>query len=116
LLAVGPASVLGPVAREAALPRGADYQFSDRTGPSGQAEVQAVAGAEAEAERAPRALGRPVGALVVQALLLALVLALGAAVGARRLPWPRWAWGLMPALRRARSWSIPARPGGSAVR
>jgi len=116
-----PASAAGAAAGAGVLPRGADYLFSDQTGPSEQAAVvEAEVGAEAERE--PRALGRSAGALVVQALgsalLLALVLAVVVALGgeARRRPWPRWAWGLRPAHRRARSWSIPEPPGGSAVR
>ena len=115
-LAAGPASLpepeLAQAAGEAAPPRLADYQFSDRMGPSEQAAEEGVG---AEAERAPRALRRQVGAWRERAgLVQALVQAL--ARRARRRSWPRAAWGLRPGHRRARSWSIPAPQGDSTAR
>ena len=112
LQAVEPALALGP----AAPLRGAAHRSSDRI--QGIWRLAEVAEG-AEAEQVPRTLRRPPEALnswarVVPALVLAVVVEVE--VGARRRPWPRLAWGLRPARRRARSWSIPALPGGSAAR
>ncbi len=113
-LPVGLASVPGPAAGEAAPLRGAARRSSDRI----QGIWPLAEGAEGpEAQRAPRALRRQAEAPGAgPALRQALGPALAAVAGARRRPWPEAAWGLRPAHRKARSWSRPALPGGSAVR